>query len=215
MSLDWEKIVDNGVSQSSALSLMTFAPTVAGPDTGTGFFSIPPTAVGDALGSSAGPVPASLLVTLNTSLTGQPSWDGPAVSGAGLVADAGATATAGGSTGQALSAGSFSLFAPAGAPDIDNLKMIEQPENVTVADAEPTGAIPATVQARRDPDDASARADVYALAQSEWVVRIGSFVQDWFDSSRPNPELQVQPKMNESLRAQLFRSELSTWSGWQ
>ncbi len=111
-SLDWEKIIDNGVSQSSALSLMTFAPTLASPDTGTGFLSIPPSAVGDASGSSAGPVPSSLLVTLNTALTGQPSWDGQAVSGAGLVADAGAIATAGGPTGQALPAGYVSLFAP-------------------------------------------------------------------------------------------------------
>ena len=185
-SLDWEKIIDNGVSQSSALSLMTFSPTVAGPDTGSGFFSIPPSAVGDALGSSAGPVPSSLLVTLNTALTGQPSWDGQALSGAGLVADAAAIAQAGGATGQALGAGYSSLFAPGGGSDSDNLDMIEQPGKETVADSKPNKATPETLEVRRDPDAASARADVHALAQSEWVVRIGSLVQDWFVSSRPS-----------------------------
>ena len=32
--LDWEKILDNGVTATSALSLMTFSSTLTGPDTG-------------------------------------------------------------------------------------------------------------------------------------------------------------------------------------
>ena len=122
-SLDWEKIIDNGVSQSSALSLMTFAPTVVGHDTGSGFFSIPATAGGDGLGGSVGPMPSSMLVTLNTALTGQPTWDGQAISGAGLVADAGAIALAGGATGQALPGGSISTFAQGGGPIDDKLSI--------------------------------------------------------------------------------------------
>ena len=54
-SLDWEKIIDNGVSQASALSLMTFSPTLAGPDTGTisGLLSIAPSASRRSLGRDA------------------------------------------------------------------------------------------------------------------------------------------------------------------
>ena len=188
-SLDWEKIVDNGVSQASALSLMTFTGVAAAADTGTGLFSIPPSAVGDTLGGSAGPVPSNLLVTLNTALTGQPSWDGQA--------DAVANTTAGGPTGQALPGGSFSLFASAGGPDNDNLNLIEQPGKDTVADGTPTLAIAETLEARRDPDAASARADVHALADSEWLTRIGSLVQDWFTSARPDDG--AQPPYDGSL----------------
>ena len=48
-SLDWEKIFNNGISQSSALSLMTFAPPTpsAANGAGLGLLSIPPTAVGN------------------------------------------------------------------------------------------------------------------------------------------------------------------------
>jgi methionine-rich copper-binding protein CopC len=196
-SLDWEKIVDNGVSQSSALSLMTFSGPAAGPDTGTGLFSIPASVVGPAMGGSAGQVPASLLVTLNTGLTGQPSWDGQATSGAGLMADPGAIATVGGPTGQALATGFNSLYASEDGQANDNMDMIERPGTVTVADGKQISAIPETVQARSGPDDASSLADVHALAESDWVVRIGSLVQDWFAYSRPDGP--AHPSMDGSV----------------
>ena len=183
-SLDWEKIIDNGVSQSSALSLMTFAPTVAGPADGSGFFSIPASAIGDAFGGSLGPMPSSLLLTLNTGLTGQPSWDGQASSGAGPVAESGAIAQAGGASGQALAAGYMSVVAPRGGPDGDIPEVIEQPGQDTVSTETPINSTPETIEARRDPDAASARADVRALARSEWVVRVGSSIQDWLASAR-------------------------------
>jgi hypothetical protein len=129
-------------------------------------------------------------------LTGQPSWDGQTVSGAGLAVDAGAVAQAGGPTGQALLVGYTSLFTPASGPDSDNLGMIEQPGKDNVADGKPRSAPVETVEARRDPDSASARADIHALAQSEWVVRIGSLVQDWFSSP---PEARDQPPVHASL----------------
>ena len=200
-SQDWEKIIDNGVSQSGALSLMTFAPTVAGPNTGSGLFSIPPSAVVDALGGSLGPMPSNLLVTLNSGLTGQPSWDGQANSGAGLVADAAAIAQAGGATGQPLSAGAIAMASPGGGLDDDNLGAIEQPGQDTVSAGEPIRSNPDTIEARRDPDAASARADVRALAQADWVVRIGSSIQDWFASSKS--DVRVQPPLDES-RAPTF-----------
>ena len=82
-SLDWEKVFYNGVSQSSALSLMMFeAPAaIAGPEAETGLLSIPPSAIGDAFGGSVGAVPSSLVVTLNTGLAGQPSWSAQAFAG--------------------------------------------------------------------------------------------------------------------------------------
>ena len=76
-SLDWEKIFNNGVSQSSALSLMTFSSPQAAslPGAECGLLSVPPVANGADFGNSIGPMPSSLLITLTTSLAGQPSWD--------------------------------------------------------------------------------------------------------------------------------------------
>ena len=182
-TLDWEKIIDNGVSQSSALSLMTFAPTPASPGTVTGLLSIPPSAVGDAFGGSVGPVPSSLLVTLNSSLAGQPSWDGQALSGAGPLAESGAIAASGGATGQAAAAGPISLFTPGNGPENDNWGIVEQPVSEVAAGGAPIGSTAQTRRTRRDLHAASTRADIRALDQAEWVNRIGSMIQDLLPSA--------------------------------
>ena len=190
-SLDWEKIIDNGVSQSSALSLMTFAPTPAGPGTGTGLLSIPPSAVGDAFGGSLGPMPSSLLVTLNTALTGQPSWDGQAISGAGLVADAAAIAAAGGATGQALAAGHHldGLAQEADRTTTTRARSSSR-DRIRSAAGEPIGSTRKPSRHAATPTP-RAHEPTFALAQAEWVVRIGSSIQDWFASSRS--DVRVQP----------------------
>ena len=77
-SLDWEKIVDNGVSQQSALSVLLFSPALSDPG-GNAIASFQafagPLAANVSFGSSA-PLPASLFVTMNTNLMGQPTAGG-------------------------------------------------------------------------------------------------------------------------------------------
>ena len=180
-SLDWEKIINNGISQSSALSLMTFTPqptdnTAAGVE--TGLLSIPPSAVGETFTGAVGPVPANLLVTLNAALAGQPSWDGEALVGTGPVVDTGV-----GLAGQALSAPYPSFVGSDSRSDNEALAVNQQATSDGVAGTGPIASGTETVLSSNL--DSSACADIRALAEADWVNRIGSLVQDWFSSSRP------------------------------
>ena len=181
-SLDWEKIFNNGVSQSSALSLMMFAPPEASAVTQaeTGLLSIPPSANGDAFGGSVGPVPSSLLVTLNTALAGQPSWNGQAFAGASFPAE---TET-GSSPGQAINAGFSPLFASGDEPINDDEALTLNTTKDRTAEGGPILSKANTVQPDHNADSNSSIADIRALTKTEWVTRIGSLVQDWFMPSR-------------------------------
>ena len=79
-ALDWEKILNNGLSQTSALSLSLFSAPL-GDAGGGGINSAEPTGSIAELSASApvgifagsmGPIPNTLLVTLNTGLIGTP-----------------------------------------------------------------------------------------------------------------------------------------------
>ncbi len=186
-SLDWEKIIGNGVSQASALSLMTFSPTLALPDASTisGLLSIAPLASGDLSGATLGPLPASLFVSPNTSLVGQPSWDGLAVGPAGPPIDA-----AGLVIGQAVANGTqLPLSSEPGPFDDESVAFFQHPADWTV----PHGIPSKTVQARLGPDAASMRADVQALEREAWLRRVGSLVAQWFASSQPASPLNLSP----------------------
>jgi hypothetical protein len=186
-SLDWEKIIDNGASPSSALSLMTFSPNLEGsaPDAVQGFMSIAATPAANGLGGSIAPVSASLFVTPSTSLIGQPASYGPLLGPEGPSVDATSLAQGGGMAAQSLLPGNGSLVAPANAPNAETLASVDNP----AAEAVPNGgpAQPATnvELARLDPGANTKRADASALAQAQWLVRLGSFVQHWFGPSLP------------------------------
>ena len=172
-SLDWEKIIDNGVSQSSALSLMTFSSALAGPDASTirGCSRSRRPAGGDPLGGSTGPGAGQLVRDPEHLLdrTAVVGWTGrrsrwPSTTDAGRTRDRPIPGA-----GTALP-----LSSEPGPLDDDNAAFDRAPG----ADAGPylTAFASETVEARLDPDAASTRADVQALAQAEWLPRIGSLV---------------------------------------
>jgi hypothetical protein len=175
-TLDWDKILDNGVSQSSALSLMTFVPAPAESVTATGLFSVPPSAVGAVFNDTAGPVPSNLLITLNSPLAGQPTWNGQTV---GLLTE---TGDAGGA-GQALLPQFATLSSSEGDVIDDAGGMVPSQSNNLVRNDGPVEPAPRAARPERDHEPATSHADTRAIAQAEWVMRIGSLVQDWLKTS--------------------------------
>ena len=97
--LDWEKIIDNGVGQTFALTLglTSTAPSGAGSEASANLGSVQ--AIASAASGSPsnfaaamGPVPATLLVTLNTGLIGQPTLGSQSVAAVGPSVAVGSTA---------------------------------------------------------------------------------------------------------------------------
>jgi hypothetical protein len=199
-TLDWEKIINNGVSQSSALSLMTFLPPPPSTSASTelGFLSIPPSGTGAVFDSSSDPVPSGLLMTLNTALAGQPSWDGQAAAAAGVVAEMGNGGQTGGGAGQALIAGIRPLSGSANEASDDVLGVIQEPTKALVGEGGPIGSTTRTVSLQGAIGPASVRADIQALARTQWANRIGSLMHDWFmpsrsDASPRTAEAEIMP----------------------
>jgi len=217
--LDWEKIVDNGVSPSSALSLMTFAPTPAEPSTGPiqGLLSIPPVPSlppvpsADPSGGQFGPVPASLFVTLNTGLAGQPGADGQAFAPVGPSVEAASIAVSGGLTGQAVALGNGSPLAPGGRSDDDSSANLDQQAVAIVANGGPIDAAPNVASAQLDPDAVGARADAGALADAKWLVDLGALVHTWFAPALPDTP--IKPSTDRSVAPLLMvRNPAAPWS---
>ncbi|MFI5455036.1 MAG: DVUA0089 family protein [Isosphaerales bacterium] len=192
-SLDWEKIVYNGVGQGSALSLLLFSPTPSDP-TGNSIASFQATSGSAAVSvfpGSSGPLPASLFVTLNTGLIGQPTPAGQNVTPVGPTVDEGSIAVADSTTGLQPGLRYESMSAPG--PGQGNS---DQSGEVKPAGAGPVAndqairlAARGSEQLRLDPEADSARADERALAQSEWLVRLGSRMKSWLMPSPAGSEI--------------------------
>jgi hypothetical protein len=185
-SLDWDKIVDNGVGQTSALSLGFLSPTPSDPGTNSsaGFQGIAAVSATATFAGSSGPIPTSLLVTMSTGLIGQPTAENQSVAPVGPAVQTGSVSFAGNSPG--LLPGirySSALAVDVGAGQGDqpgqtalaNAKAVPQDEDPFVRLA---GALPGS-----DPETAGARADAYALAQAEWLVRLGARLKTWIAPS--------------------------------
>jgi len=182
-SLDWEKIVDNGVGQTSALSLMLFSPTPSDPEGSSiaSFQAIAGSGAGSASAGSSGPITASLFVSLNTGLIGQPTPMGQSVAPVGPTVETGSIAVADSTTG--LQPGiRYESMSVSGPTPGDGVRLGQaEPTGVgTVAD-DPAIRLAAggALQHHRDPEANSTRADERALAQSEWLVRLGSRIKNW------------------------------------
>jgi hypothetical protein len=204
-SLDWEKILDNGVSASSALSLMTFSPTLAAPATGpiTGFMSVAPSAGGDPSAASMGPVASSLFVTLNSGLMGQPGWDGQSLAPA-----AASLPPAGSFAGQSLLDGNASLLVSEDDSSADTVAKIEAPATETAPIGRVTSIQANVIAPGVGPDSASDSADARALAQAEWITQIASMVKGWFATS-PG-ETRITPLAGEPPAPLLAGEELAS-----
>ena len=96
-SVDWEKIIGNGVGQGAALALSLLSPAVtdSAPASAPDFQGpalLPAASVG---AGPSGPVPSNLLITLNTSLLGQPGYTASALASVGPSVEGSSVALAG------------------------------------------------------------------------------------------------------------------------
>jgi hypothetical protein len=196
--LDWEKLLSNGVGQTSALSLSLFSspsadsgntPTVSVPN-----FQ-PSLAAGltSVLVESIGPMPANLLVTLNTGLIGQPSSASQNFAVVGPVVPTALTALA--SNGNSVTS-DFQYGST-----IDCSQWLADQENL--ADTEPAGQMlsltdaiavqaSAVTSTQLEPLADGARADQLALGQAEWLVRLGTQVNRWLTPSGTDIETPIE-----------------------
>ena len=162
-SLDWEKILDNGVGQTSVLSLSLFSQAPA--DSGSGSLTDSQAAFGSqavsvfAGSGSSGPITASLFVTMNTSLIGQPTaWSenvavvGPTVE-AGSIAVADSANGLGQASGYTLMLETSRLHSDAdrlGETERANADPLANPANRLVTAVAPPSLDPTTSAARAD-----------------------------------------------------------------
>jgi hypothetical protein len=192
--VDWEKIVDNGVGQASALSLMAFTPGPADSVTNSvsnvgGISQFPESGV---FAGSMGPVPLSLLVTVNTGPLGQPSLDG------------GLSQTGPGQTGVVTVAdrqpGLFSGF-HAGAliatAEGESIADTSVEAETTVAKAvlndEATRTSSFRLGLGSGPEADRAGADLSALAGDDWLVRLVSGAKSRWVRLAYGSEITAQP----------------------
>ncbi len=193
---DWDAVLVNGVNASSALSLMTFSPTLQGSGTGSssGLMSvnptpsggsISPTLTGSPFGDSMAPLSASLFVTVNTGLMGQPFGNSQAFASSDASALGSSTALAGGPSGESpLSGNNSLLLTSATADDVSQTAILGQGQAgaapVEVVVTQPTTRVPEV-----NTSDASALADARAVALAESLGQIGSLIQNWIAPSQP------------------------------
>jgi hypothetical protein len=192
-ALDWEKILNNGVSQTSALSVSLFSgnsddsggssgssSTVSSASIGT--FSTSASAANFA--GSMGPIPNSLVVTLNTGLIGTPALSSPSAGAVGPMVDGGSTALANSGNGldpaiRYESAIEWDDWLADGVALAERQQAVPQP---VLTDSAVVTASLGNV-ARFEPDADSARADDRALGQAEWLLRLGARVQGWLGAA--------------------------------
>ncbi len=195
-NLDWEKIVNNGVGQSFALSLSLFSAAPEDSSGGGGSASSPEGSGGGgaiALGGAAsggifsgsmGPIPNTLLVTSNTGLIGQPTLTSQSVGAVGPTVETGSNAVANSGNGldSEISYGTtldWNAWLGNGEQLADRKEAAPQPvpadAAVVLASMNEAG--------RRDSEADSALADGRALGQAEWLLRLGSRLQGWLGSA--------------------------------
>jgi hypothetical protein len=194
--LDWEKIIDNGVSQQSALSLMLFSPTLSDPnpggDTTEHFQAIAGAVLLDSPGGQSGPLPTGLIVTFNTSLIGLPEPAAQNIAPIGPTVATGSVALADSSTG--LHPGMPYASLPTSGQELGNGELATDTQPLateTVASRAEIRADSVGARPLQDAETKSARADEQALAQAEWLVRLGSRLGNWFLRSPAPGEIQT------------------------
>jgi hypothetical protein len=186
-SVDWEKIIDNGVGQTSALSLALFSGAQPAPDASLSSSSPAPGGALTAASSpgASGPVPFGLLVSGITGPLGQPLSDALVVAPVGPVVDSASVALADG--GKGLMPGirytsTLSNSPETSDPPVPAVLAVSQDR----AAEELVRAAASTMLVRLDAEVASARADERALVGSEWLARLGNMVHDWLVPSHPS-----------------------------
>jgi hypothetical protein len=183
--LDWEKILSNGLGQTSALSLSLLSAPSAVSASGSALHIISsPTGIVSGLLSvsvgSIGPVPVSLLVTTNTAPIAEPISGNQSFLVVGPVVPAGMTAMV--SSGNSLNSDfraapviDWSQWVTDGKVVMDlelSDQKLPQTERVVVRTN-------ADLPAHSVPEAQSAQANHFALKQAEWLASLGIRVQQW------------------------------------
>ena len=183
--LDWEKILNNGVGQTSALSLSFSSPPSGDPgnSSAASVSSLQTSFAAGPIGVSAGsigPVPVSLLVTLNTGLIGQPTIGSQSLAAVGPSVPAGSLAVA--DSGNSLvspyvlgSAINWSEWLADDVKLVDEGLVGQKPISADASVVRASADVPAHSEHPADGD----RADQLALERAEWLVRLGAGLQRW------------------------------------
>jgi hypothetical protein len=190
-SVDWEKIVYNGVGQSAALALSLLsppgaepnpsaapAPSIAGPVT----FQAASVASG-----TSGPIPSNLLITLNTGLMGQPGSMAPAMASVGPAVNENSVALADGATGLIPGIRYESVFHTVSTESSSALAALKPPGSKGGPGEELRSKSAEGVENRLGPDASSILADQRALLQPEWLIRVAGMIRDWFGPASSEP----------------------------
>ena len=191
--LDWEKVLNNGVSQTSALSVSLFAAPTDDSGGGSGsnsagssvsIVSFSGSAPAANFAGSLGPIPNSLMVTLNTGLIGTPTVAGQSAGAVGPMVDGGSTAVANSGNGldpavRYESAIDWNDWLEDAAPPAELAGAGPQPALADSAVVMASVGNLAGLESRAD----SARADERALGQADWLLRLGARVQGWLGAA--------------------------------
>jgi methionine-rich copper-binding protein CopC len=187
-SLDWEKILDNGVAQSSILTLSSFtqsstdsgpsltnSQSLSGPQALSAFAGLSP--------SSSGPITPNLFLTTNTGPIGQPTVWSENVAVVGPTVEAGSIAMAESANG--LGQGnSYGLML-----DTSSSQHAEVPLTTALPARKDSLPDPATRLAmevpspRSDVKSESTSADRRALAQADWLIGLGARLKGWLGAT--------------------------------
>jgi len=178
-SVDWEKIIGNGVGQGAALALSLLSPSVTDPNASQApSFQGPVTfQVANVTAGPSGPIPSNLLITLNTSLMGQPGSTASDIASVGPSVDGTSVALADSASGLVPGIRYVSMFQTESTGDTGALADINRAES---KDRSGGQASAAPADNRLDPDATSILADQRALLQPEWVIRVAGMIRDWF-----------------------------------
>ncbi len=188
LSLDYEKILDNGIGQSPALGLSLVGPEPSGPEasanaagpdgataiaTAAGAISSGAATGATAFTFGASPIPSVLLVTMETGLAGLPSPDAGHTAAVGPLADGATIALADASrgfpAGFRYASSSTAIDPRVGEGDPANgPDAFPPPPLARSGSSQPAGAA--------DPQAASAVADAMALARADRLGRIAEWL---------------------------------------
>jgi hypothetical protein len=209
--LDWEKILSGGVGQTSALSLSLFSASSAVSESSstTSNANLPNVIMSGHSSVSVGavgPVPASLVVTINTGLISGPISGTQSSVVVGPVVVSGLSATASSGNG-----GTFNFRAGL---VVDWSQWVNGEEPIiefNVADQKPTQIETSIVQTNVDrsahssPEVENTRADQLALQRVEWLVRLNTGLQRWFQPALHGDERHSAPLFSEDRLVQNHR----------
>lgn len=192
-ALDWEKVLNNGVSQTSALSLSLFSTALDGAGASGGSNSANSAGTNAAFSTSVsasnfagsmGPIPSTLMVTLNTGLIGQPVLSSQSLPAIGPIVDGGSTALANSANSLDPSISYETTL------DLNTWLEDQQPPvnpGQVAAQAIVKGpmlaATSAASQTHSGPETDRSAADERVLSQVEWLFRLGARVQGWLGTS--------------------------------